>query len=138
MIALNEDVIAAVRAAGETAYPEECCGFLLGRLDARGRTAETALPAENAWDEGDMRRRFKIDPDDYLRAERAAAAQGLDVTGFYHSHPDHPARPSDFDLAQALPCYSYVIVAVEDGRATDLTSWELAADRSDFIPESIL
>ncbi|MDR1777620.1 MAG: M67 family metallopeptidase [Desulfovibrio sp.] len=136
MLSLSKKVEKAVRSEGEAAYPDECCGFLLGTLDAAGfRTGEDILPAANAWTTSEKRRRFRITPEDFLRAEQEAGAKDLCVVGFYHSHPDHPSRPSEYDREQALPCYSYVIVAVSGGRAVSLTSWELSPDRSGFVQE---
>jgi proteasome lid subunit RPN8/RPN11 len=83
-------------------------------------------------------RRYRIGADDYREADRYAQRNGLDIVGFYHSHPDHPARPSDTDLAEAtLPGYSYVIVSVVAGRSEDMTAWTLSANRKRFDQESI-
>jgi proteasome lid subunit RPN8/RPN11 len=127
-----------IRREGEKSYPNECCGILLGRTGAEGsRVVEDLVPIENAWETGEQYHRFQIEPEDMMRAEREARKRGLDVLGFYHSHPDHPAKPSDFDREQALPFYSYIITAVERGIAGDLTSWELKTDRSEFLGEAI-
>jgi proteasome lid subunit RPN8/RPN11 len=83
------------------------------------------------------RNRFSITPEDFRAAERAAAERGLDLLGWYHSHPDHPARPSEFDREHAWPWYSYVIVSVDGGVPKDLTSWQLEDDRSKFQPEVV-
>ena len=86
----------------------------------------------------DRTRRYSITPDDYRAAQQAADEQNLDIVGFYHSHPDHPARPSETDLAEAtFPGYTYAIVAVHDGSASDLTAWTLTPDRSRFEEEPI-
>ena len=132
VLALAAAVNAAIRShAGET-YPYECCGALIGR---DGRVTETfALP--NTTEEG-PRRRFLIRPDDYREAERRAAAAGADLVGFYHSHPDHPAEPSQYDLDHAWPFFSYVIVSVRSGVAGDMTSWRLRDDRSAFDLETL-
>jgi proteasome lid subunit RPN8/RPN11 len=138
MIALSAELEAAIRGEGEAAYPDECCGILLGRLSGDGRKiAEAVMPIVNAREAEERHHRFRIEPEDLMRAEKEARKQGRDVLGFYHSHPDHPARPSDYDREYALPFYSYIIVAVERGRAGDFTSWELAADRSAFLNEDI-
>jgi proteasome lid subunit RPN8/RPN11 len=127
-----------IRAEGEKSYPNECCGILLGRIaDDDSRVVEGIIPVENAWEAEEQRRRFQIEPEDMMQAEREAHKRGLDVLGFYHSHPDHPAKPSDFDREQALPFYSYIITSVEKGRAGDFFSWELKTDRSEFLPEKI-
>lgn len=114
------------------AYPFECCGALLGR-DGHVRRG---LQLPNTTDEG-PRRRFLIRPEDYRAAEAETRATGHDLLGFYHSHPDHPARPSDFDLAHAWPVFSYVIVSVREGRPREATSWRLRDDRSALDEEAI-
>jgi proteasome lid subunit RPN8/RPN11 len=117
----------AIRAHGRETYPHECCGALVG---ARGQvTATVALP--NTTEEG-PRRRFLVRPSDYRMAERRAGELGGELLGFYHSHPDHPARPSQYDLDHAWPNFAYVIVAVAAGRAGDMTVWWLKDDRSSF------
>jgi proteasome lid subunit RPN8/RPN11 len=105
---------------------------MLGR---NGHVSAT-VPLPNTTEEG-PRRRFLVRPTDYRDAERAAAAEGLDLLGFYHSHPDHPARPSQYDLDHAWPSFSYVIVSVMSGEPVDLRSWKLKGDRSAFDEEPI-
>jgi proteasome lid subunit RPN8/RPN11 len=122
----------AIRAHGQETYPHECCGALLGR-DGHA-SALVALP--NTTEEG-PRRRFLVRPTDYREAERRAAELGAELLGFYHSHPDHPARPSQYDLDHAWPTFAYVIVAVADARATDMTVWFLKDDRSSFEKGSL-
>ena len=136
MIALEADVAPAIRAHGEATYPEECCGVLLGKVNGEVRWVFEALPLANSR-MGERERRFLILPEDYRAAERAAGARGLTLIGFYHSHPDHPSRPSQYDLEHALPWHSYVILAVAGGRAGEATSWVLAEDRSVFHPEPL-
>src|SRR5580765_6951828 len=117
----------AIRAHGEETYPHECCGALLGR-DGQV-TAVVALA--NTTEEG-PRRRFLVRPSDYREAERRAAELGAELLGFYHSHPDHPAKPSQFDLDHAWPNFAYVIVSVMSGTGRDMTVWFLKDDRSRF------
>ncbi|MGQ9897942.1 MAG: Mov34/MPN/PAD-1 family protein [Acidobacteriota bacterium] len=139
MLVLTSEQEAAIRAHGETDYPYECCGLLLGAFAAEGRkTTVEVMPISNAREESAKRNRFLITPQELMRGERYARRQQLDIIGFYHSHPDHPAVPSGYDLDHALPVYSYVIVSVMQGRAGDVLSWELEADRSRFNSESIL
>jgi proteasome lid subunit RPN8/RPN11 len=122
----------AIRHHGTQAYPHECCGALIGR---DGLVSEAfALP--NTTDEG-PRRRFLVRPADYREAERRASTLGAELLGFYHSHPDHPARPSQYDLDHAWPFFSYVIVSVREGVAGDMTSWRLRDDRSAFDEEKL-
>jgi proteasome lid subunit RPN8/RPN11 len=145
MLHLGEEHRRAIARHGEGGYPEEVCGFLLGRWDRDDvKTVARLLPIDNAggteFAEGTRRRRFWIPPDQYYRADREARAANETILGFYHSHPDHPARPSGHDLALAretFPGYSYVIVAVHGAKAVDLTSWVLRDDGSRFDPETI-
>ena len=131
-ITLPAHVIDAINAHGRETYPNECCGALIGR---DGIVTETlALP--NMTEEG-PRRRFLVRPGDYRAAEARAAEVGQDLLGFYHSHPDHPARPSQYDLDHAWPFFSYVIVSILNGVAVDLRSWRLREDRSQFDEEAI-
>lgn len=131
------EVLQDVRRHGEVTYPEECCGFLLGNVSGGGNLATAAFPADNRRSEH-RERRYQITPADYHRASRAADERGLDIVGFYHSHPDHPAQPSQTDLEEAsFPGFTYLIVSVQKGRSADLTAWSLAPDRSRFEPEEI-
>jgi proteasome lid subunit RPN8/RPN11 len=132
-LTLNAAVVASIRDHGRDTYPNECCGALLGR---DGVVAETfALP--NTTEEG-PRRRFLVRPSDYRAAEARATAGGHELLGFYHSHPDHPARPSQYDLDHAWPSFSYIIISVGDGEPGALTSWRLREDRSQFDPEDVI
>ncbi|PYR69345.1 MAG: hypothetical protein DMF88_06410 [Acidobacteria bacterium] len=129
---LKSHVDAAIRAHGAETYPNECCGALIGR---EGVVTETlALP--NMTDEG-PRTRFRVTPKDYREAERRASECGAELLGFYHSHPDHPARPSQYDLDHAWPFFAYVIVSVQAGVSGDMTSWRLREDRSAFDQEDL-
>jgi proteasome lid subunit RPN8/RPN11 len=138
-----------IRAHGVQTYPHECCGALLGRdsnaaFDSdREKGALTAareilqlFPLVNRRDDS-PRNRFSVTAEDVLAAEKAAREQGLEVVGWYHSHPDHPARPSDYDRDHAWPWYSYIIVSVQNGAPQNMTSWRLNDDRAEFSPEGI-
>ena len=130
-ISLGPGVWDAIRRHGAEIYPNECCGALIGR---DGLVPEAyALP--NTTEEG-PRRRFMVRPQDYRDAERRASDSGGELLGFYHSHPDHPARPSQYDLDHAWPFFSYIIVAVRAGVPEDMTSWRLRDDRSAFDQET--
>jgi proteasome lid subunit RPN8/RPN11 len=139
VIRLGEAIIEQVERHGETAYPHEACGLLLGTLGADGaKHADEAVALANAREEGARHHRFVIRPEDLVRVDREARRQGKDIIGIYHSHPDHPDEPSRYDLEHAWPVYSYVIVSVRAGRAESVRSWELVADRSRFEPEPIV
>jgi proteasome lid subunit RPN8/RPN11 len=131
-LSLQAGVAEAIRAHGAETYPNECCGALYGRDGVV--TATYALP--NTTEEG-PRRRFLVRPQDYRDAEKRAAELKVDLLGFYHSHPDHPARPSQYDLDHAWPFFSYIIVAVRAGTPEDMTSWRLREDRSAFDEERL-
>jgi len=142
----------SIRAHAAQDYPRECCGVLLGKAEADGKRVTEVVPLANLRHDPNRaqeilplddpgreteKNRFLIDPLDQLRVEKDARARGLDVLGYYHSHPDHPARPSNYDRDHAWPWYSYVIISVERGVPKDLTSWVLAEDRSAFGAESL-
>jgi len=131
-LTITSAVDAAIRVHGQETYPHECCGALVGRDGFV--TDIVALP--NTTDEG-PRRRFMVRPSDYQLAERRATELGGELLGFYHSHPDHPARPSQYDLDHAWPTFAYIIVAVAEGAATDMTVWYLQEDRSRFEEGSL-
>ena len=133
MLVIGIEVDAGIRRHGRDAYPHECCGALIGS----GRVVTEALALPNATAEG-PRRRFLVRPVDYRAAERRAADQGGELLGFYHSHPDGPARPSRYDLDHAWPAFAYVIVAVAARGPGALTSWRLRDDRSKFDEEAVV
>ncbi|MDR0567894.1 MAG: M67 family metallopeptidase [Spirochaetaceae bacterium] len=123
------DLKARIAEEALKAYPNECCGILLGPNE---REISKILPIINAFSEDERYHRFKIEPEDLMRAERQAFQDGLEVLGFYHSHPDHPAVPSEYDREQALPFYAYTIVEVHQNRAGDFRLWRLKEDRTAF------
>jgi adenylyltransferase/sulfurtransferase len=132
---LHADAERMIREHAAAAYPFECCGALIGTETDQFTGIIEARPLENITDEG-PRRRFRVSPADYLAAERHAASAGADLVGFYHSHPDHPARPSQYDLDHAWPNLSYIIVAVAGGTPRELHSWRLREDRTAFEEET--
>ena len=137
MITLATSALAAIRDHGAAAYPYECCGALLGAPGAEGqRTVGEAWPLPNVADAG-RERRFRIEAADYMRSEARAAALGVSLLGFYHSHPDAPARPSLEDLAHAWPNLDYIIVSIQRGQAGDISCWRLREDRSGFDREDM-
>lgn len=122
-----------IRTHGSDTYPDECCGALLG--PAQGDIVE-AFPLPNEH-QGERRRRFLLGPGEYRLAEHRAAEAKLELLGFYHSHPDHPAIPSQFDLDHAWPNLSYIIISVKQGQPDEMRSWRLKADRSRYDEERI-
>lgn len=126
-ITLDQKAASEMKAHAEATYPFECCGFFFGE-DAEERKVSHILRVENS-KEGDQRRRFEIAPEDYRKAEAYAEELELDLLGVYHSHPDHPAEPSEHDRSVALPFFSYIILSVQDGKSEALRSWQLNEDR---------
>ena len=135
-ILLSEEVRAQIRAHGAETYPQECCGALLGHDGETGREVTALFPVVNR-SEDSPRNRFSVTAEDVLIVERAAGEKGREVVGWYHSHPDHPPRPSEYDREYAWPWYSYIIVSVEKGTPKEMSSWQLAGDRSGFSEEKI-
>ncbi|PYU36144.1 MAG: hypothetical protein DMG31_01895 [Acidobacteria bacterium] len=136
MLIINSEIAQSIRGYGARDYPNETCGAMLGVDGAEGREVRALFPLTNRRDDS-PRNRFSITAEDFRAAERAAKEQGLALVGWYHSHPDHPARPSEYDREHAWPWYSYVIVSVASGEPRDMTSWQLSDDRSAFQPEEI-
>jgi proteasome lid subunit RPN8/RPN11 len=131
-VKLTDGVDVAIRAHAREAYPHECCGALVGQ----GEVVTSTVPLPNVTDEG-PRRRFRVSDRDYRAVQREADAAGHDLIGFYHSHPDHPAVPSQYDLDHALPSFAYVIVSVKQGADDEMRSWVLKDDRSAFDEQTV-
>ena len=134
---LPENLLAAIRDHGREAYPEECCGALLGQRQDGAVSVIRVERLPNAR-EGDRRRRYVIAPADYVRAEESADRDGLSLVGFYHSHPDHPAVPSEYDRAHALPFFHYLVLAVAGGQPGEAAAWILEEDRNVFVKEELV
>lgn len=142
-LSINDVLVEKIRQQGAESYPNECCGALLGRdAGAEGKSTRTArevleiFPLVNRREDS-PRNRFFVTAEDAHDADKAAQAQGLDLIGWYHSHPDHPAKPSEYDREHAWPWYSYIIVSVQNGNPRDMTSWRLQDDRSAFAAEEV-
>lgn len=151
-LTLSTEVAAAIAQHGQATYPHECVGLLLGTIDGPEKRAVRVHPVENTWSgqvaltdaehEHSLRDRFYLDPRDYLKADRAARAAGLDIVGCYHSHPDDQARPSERDRVGAQgvgggTSFSFLIQSVRLGIASDLTSWLLVEDGAQFVAEDL-
>ena len=135
MLKLSRQIENEIRQAGADAYPNECCGIMFGSEDGSDHAVKSLRPIVNARESGEQYHRFLITAEDMMQAELEAHRLGLDILGFYHSHPDHPARPSDYDRDHALPFYSYIILRVVEGRPELMTSWRLRISREAFDPE---
>jgi proteasome lid subunit RPN8/RPN11 len=136
LLRIQEGIVERIRNHGVETYPNECCGALLGRERDGHRDVGEILPLKNQRDDS-PRNRFSITPEDVRDAETAARAAGLELLGWYHSHPDAPARPSEFDREHAWPWYSYIIVSIESRVPREMNSWRLADDRAGYDAEAI-
>jgi proteasome lid subunit RPN8/RPN11 len=137
VLLISDDLLAQIRQHGEDAYPEEGAGFLLGSDDGEQRRVTQLFLTGNAREDEARHNRYLVTPEDYLKAETTADSLGLSLIGVFHSHPDHPNRPSEFDREWAQPFFSYVITSINEGKAFESRSWRLAEDRSEFEEEEI-
>lgn len=135
---IANELLQRIHAQGEAAYPEEGAGLLLGSFDGTNKRVERLLEFENAREASARHNRYLLTAEDVLRGEMEAARLGLEVIGVFHSHPDHPNRPSEFDREWAMPFLSYVITSVQSGTALESRSWLLNEDRSNFTEETII
>ena len=160
---ISPQAVAAIHAHAEAGYPFEICGFLVGTAGEGGRVVREAWPVRNAWEEdaelraqmlagveaaggtagtdrwdaAGQERRFLVSPRDTMLSMKRAREAGLDLVGVYHTHPNHPAIPSDFDRDAAWPEWSYIIVSVREGEVADFRSWALTEDGSRFEEEAV-
>jgi proteasome lid subunit RPN8/RPN11 len=136
---LTDSIMLTMQAHASSTFPEECCGLLLGNFE-EGITIKRARESkrmENVFRKEERYHRYTIDPKEFLLAESAAESSGLEIVGIYHSHPNAPAKPSQFDKEHAWPTLSYLVVEVRDATVVDKKSWVLTDDRSEFQPEGI-
>ena len=135
---ISSEALKRIHIHGEEAYPEEGAGLMLGHADGDVRVVTAILEIGNAREDGARHNRYLITAQDMLYGEQEAMRRGLDIVGIFHSHPDHPNRPSEFDRDWALPWYSYVITSVQSGKAFESRSWRLQDDRSSFDEEKFV
>ncbi|MDZ8186780.1 MAG: M67 family metallopeptidase [Nostoc sp. ChiSLP02] len=148
MINFRKQHLQTIHTHAEKAYPEECCGIILGYLNNEGKTTVEVMPTENVWNTEaaavfseertaeSKKRQYAIAPEVMLQAQKQARDRSLSIIGIFHSHPDHPAIPSECDRLYAWQGYSYIIVSVQNGKATEVRSWSLD-DTHQFQAEAI-
>ncbi len=134
---ISQQLLDDIHTHGEDAYPGEGAGFMLGNASGDLRVVRVILKLPNAREESARHNRYLLTPQDMLRSEQEAAKLGLDVIGVFHSHPDHPNQPSEFDRDWAMPWFSYIITSVKNGEAAGSRSWRLTDDRESFKEEEI-
>jgi proteasome lid subunit RPN8/RPN11 len=141
-VAFMPMLLTAIAHEAEAAYPDEMCGILIGRDnqggDGQWRLVERIEQVPNTFDPQERHRRFSIEPLKLLEADKRAAASGQAIIGFYHSHPDHAARPSAFDTESGWPVYTYLIVAVQQGKAGDVTAWRIDEESKAFVEQAVV
>jgi len=137
-IKISQSLLNKVHTHGEEDYPEECAGLLLGRSNGDTKEVVTILELTNSRENSARHNRYLLTAEDMLRCEREAMQLGLDIVGVFHSHPDHPNSPSDFDREWAMPWFSYIITSVQNGETVGSRSWRLSDDRVVFNEESIV
>jgi proteasome lid subunit RPN8/RPN11 len=136
-IQLTYEIVKQIHTFLEAAYPDEGAGLLLGDEPSGQRRVLAILPLANSRESDARRNRYLITPQDMLHGEQEAMRLGLDVIGIFHSHPDSPNQPSEFDREWALPWFSYLITTVNVGQAQGSRSWRLQDDRSQFKEELV-
>jgi proteasome lid subunit RPN8/RPN11 len=134
---IPQEILQRIHLHGEQAYPEEGAGLLLGELEEGEHQVKEILPLDNTREAQARHNRYQLSPQDYLQGEELAEGLGIAVLGVFHSHPDHPNRPSEFDRQWAWPNFSYLITSVLQGRASGSRSWRLREDRANFSEEQI-
>jgi proteasome lid subunit RPN8/RPN11 len=135
---MTAEILEQIHRHGEESYPEEGAGLMLGKDDGKTRSVELLLPLDNAREDAARHNRYLITAEDMLAGESEAERLGLSILGIFHSHPDHPSQPSDFDREHALPWYSYLITSIQAGKVSNSTCWRLMDDRLGFVEEEII
>lgn len=136
-ILLPKQLLAEIETHCESTYPNEGAGFIFGKAKDGKVDVSSLLPLENKWEADEQYHRFVLGTSDFVKAEMTAAKRGVDLVGVFHSHPDHPSRPSEFDRDHALPNFAYLITSVQQGQAATTQAWRLVEDRSRFQEDSI-
>jgi proteasome lid subunit RPN8/RPN11 len=134
---IPQNVLDSIHEHGELSYPEEGAGLMLGETSGQNHRVREILPLENVREAGARNNRYQLSPQDYLLGEEQADRLDLEMIGVFHSHPDHPNRPSEFDRQWAWPNFSYLITSVVEGKAVESRSWRLIEDREAFSEEMI-
>ncbi len=137
-IKITSHLLREIHTHGENAYPEEGAGLLLGSEQDGFRSVQNLLKLENAREKTARYNRYLITARDMLQGEKEAERLGLSIVGIFHSHPDHPNLPSEFDRDWAIPWYSYLITSIQNATALDSKCWRLLDDRSGFSSEEII
>jgi len=136
---LPETILSLMLSHATTTYPEECCGLLLGVFQEgqKAKRVEEGKPMSNVFQKEERYHRFTIDPKEFMEADIGAEARGLEIVGIFHSHPNAPAKPSQYDVSHAWPSLSYVVIEIRNGKPVETRSWVLKDDRTEFVQEKV-
>ena len=137
MIKINSGAWETMVAHAQATFPDECCGVMVGKIDADGKSVTTAIALENAY-KGKQEDRYEIRPEDLLAADKNARAQGLDLIGIFHSHPDCDAYFSKTDLENSCPWYSFVVLSIKGGKFDHANSFLPNADQTVAEKEELI
>jgi proteasome lid subunit RPN8/RPN11 len=138
-VIIGKSIVDSIYSHASSSFPEECCGLLLGAFEegVSVKKVYSSMQMDNVFEEKERYHRYTIDPKKFLTAEIEAQKRGEEVVGIYHSHPNAPARPSQYDQNHAWPTLSYIVVEVREAKPLNVASWILKGDRSEFIREEI-
>jgi proteasome lid subunit RPN8/RPN11 len=136
-LVIPKEILRGIHLNGQQYYPEEGAGLMLGKLEGDRKQVMSLLPIANAREDSARHNRYLLTPHQYLHGELEAARLGLDVVGVFHSHPDHPNQPSEFDREWAMPVFFYLITSIYAGKAVESRSWLLGEDRQSFYEEEL-
>lgn len=139
-VSLGGSLVSEIHGHASSTYPEECCGLLLGRFedDSTLKVVLGTRRMNNVFAKEERYHRYTIDPKEFIAVEGEAESNGLEIVGIYHSHPNAPAKPSEFDRNNAWPSLSYIVVEVRNSSPVATKSWLLKEDRSEFLPEEMI
>jgi proteasome lid subunit RPN8/RPN11 len=139
-LVLGRHLIKEIHSHASLTYPEECCGLLVGRFEqgSKIKLATRSMRMSNVFASEERYHRYTIDPMEFLKAETEIESSGEEIVGIYHSHPNAPAKPSEYDRNRAWPSMSYVVVEVRDSKPVETRSWLLKEDRSEFLLEEMV
>ncbi|MHB1907897.1 MAG: M67 family metallopeptidase [Nitrososphaerales archaeon] len=138
LIVLDQQMLEQMHLHAISTYPEECCGLILGKFDGATKRVQRVKRMKNSFEPKERYHRYTIDPKEFLTAEKEADSFGEEIVGIYHSHPNAPPKPSEFDRNHAWPSLSYIVIEIREQKPLNTFSWILSEDRSEFVQEQIM
>ena len=138
LIVLDQQMLEQMHSHAISTYPEECCGLILGKFDGFTKKVQRVKKMKNSFEPRERYHRYTIDPKEFLQAEKEADSFGEEIVGIYHSHPNAPPKPSEFDRNHAWPNLSYIVIEIREQKPLNTFGWILSEDRSEFVQEQIM